>query len=297
MNLFGRKKAEPPPPPTSNAGPTVSASSTLNAITKLRDAGDTLDKREDYLNNKIKKETDEAKKFMGQGKKSQARASPLGPACLPSRPGRVGEAAGRSQGRVGRRLAAPPPDARALSGRQALQCIKRKKMYEGQVEKIGQARLNLETQQLALEQLNLNKEVVEAQREGAKTMASVTAQMGAIEDAQADANDIAEALGRPMAGAYDMDDSDLLAELEELESEDLESQEKRRALYRSPEVRASPEPLLGPTQALGVDLSELKGLDAPSVPSSKPMPSAPTGKVRAPRAALSRRSLPHAPLL
>ena len=115
---------------------------------------------------------------MGQGKKSQARASPLGPACLPSRPGHVGEAAGRSQGRVGRRLAAPPPDARALSGRQALQCIKRKKMYEGQVEKIGQARLNLETQQLALEQLNLNKEVVEAQREGAKTMASVTAQMG-----------------------------------------------------------------------------------------------------------------------
>lgn len=75
-------------------------------------------------------------------------------------------------------MAAPPPDARALSGRQALQCIKRKKMYEGQVEKIGQARLNLETQQLALEQLNLNKEVVEAQREGAKTMASVTAQMG-----------------------------------------------------------------------------------------------------------------------
>jgi len=219
MNLFGRKKDVPPPPPTSNAGPTVSASSTLNAITKLRDAGDTLDKREDYLNNKIKKETDEAKKFMGQGKKSQA-----------------------------------------------LQCIKRKKMYEGQVEKIGQARLNLETQQLALEQLNLNKEVVEAQREGAKTMASVTAQMGgvdavddtmgAIEDAQADANDIAEALGRPMAGAYDMDDSDLLAELEELESEDLES------------------------QALGVDLSELKGLDAPSVPSSKPMPSAPTGKVQ-----------------
>jgi len=243
MNLFGRKKAEPPPPPTSNAGPTVSASSTLNAITKLRDAGDTLDKREDYLNNKIKKETDAAKEFMGRGKKSQA-----------------------------------------------LQCIKRKKMYEGQVEKIGQARLNLETQQLALEQLNLNKEVVEAQREGAKTMASVTAQMGgvdavddtmgAIEDAQADANDIAEALGRPMAGAYDMDDSDLLAELEELESEDLESQEKRRALYRSPEVRASPEPLLGPTQALGVDLSELKGLDAPSVPSSKPMPSAPTGKVQ-----------------
>jgi len=51
-------------------------------------------------------------------------------------------------------------------------------------------------------------------------------------------------------------------------------------LYRSPEVRASPEPLLGPTQALGVDLSELKGLDAPSVPSSKPMPSAPTGKVQ-----------------
>ena len=110
---------------------------------------------------------------MRQGKKKQARASPLGPACLPSRPGWLDPGPRRLA--IGRTA---PPDARALSGRQALACIKRKKMYEGQVEKIGQARLNLETQQLALEQLNLNKEVVEAQREGAKTMASVTAQMG-----------------------------------------------------------------------------------------------------------------------
>ena len=83
---------------------------------------------------------------------------------------------------IGRKIDNEITNAKKFSAagkkREALQCIKRKKMYEGQVEKIGQARLNLETQQLALEQLNLNKEVVEAQREGAKTMASVTAQMG-----------------------------------------------------------------------------------------------------------------------
>jgi hypothetical protein len=85
-----------------------------------------------------------------------------------------------------------------------------------------------------LEQLNINKEVLEAQRAGASTMASVTAAMGGvdavddtmgqIEEGLADANEIGEALSRPVAGGMDADEDELLAELEELEGADLETQ-------------------------------------------------------------------------
>jgi hypothetical protein len=117
-------------------------------------------------------------------------------------------------------LAKPPASAIARAGRRRA-CA------------IG-ARTTLETQKLALEQLNINKEVLEAQRAGASTMASVTAQMGGvdavddtmgqIEEGLADANEIGEALSRPVAGGLDVDDDDLLAELEELEGADLEMQ-------------------------------------------------------------------------
>jgi len=97
-------------------------------------------------------------------------------------------------------------------------------MYEKQLEQIDGARTTLETQKLALEQLNINKEVLDAQRAGAATMASVAAAMGGvdavddamgqIEEGLADANEIGEALSRPVAGGLDMDEDDLLAELE-----------------------------------------------------------------------------------
>ena len=54
-------------------------------------------------------------------------------------------------------------------------------MYEKQLEQIEGARMTLETQKLALEQLNINKEVLDAQRAGAATMASVTALMGGVD--------------------------------------------------------------------------------------------------------------------
>jgi len=144
--------------------------------------------------------------------------------------------------------------------REALTCIKRKKMYEKQLEQIEGARTTMETQKQALEQLNINKEILEAQRVGASTMASVTAQMGGvdavdetmgqIEEGLADANEIADALSRPVAGGMDDDEDELRAELDMLEDADLE------------------------TQALSTGLGDL-GFGAPSVPSSKPLPAAP----------------------
>lgn len=175
-----------------------------------------------------------------------------------------------------------PLTALALPVLQALTCIKRKKMYEKQLEQIEGApaappptqldaracasehialagppasgiarpsrrcarrtgaRTTMETQKQALEQLNINKEVLEAQRAGALTMASVTAQMGGvdavdetigqIEEGLADANEIAEALSRPVAGGMDDDEDELRAELDMLEDADLETQVRQRLM-------------------------------------------------------------------
>eukprot|EP00962_Isochrysis_galbana_P047324 scaffold19279_cov83-Isochrysis_galbana.AAC.1 len=175
-----------------------------------------------------------------------------------------------------------PLTALALPVLQALTCIKRKKMYEKQLEQIEGApaappptqldaracasehialggppacgiarpsrrcarrtgaRTTMETQKQALEQLNINKEILEAQRVGASTMASVTAQMGGvdavdetmgqIEEGLADANEIADALSRPVAGGMDDDEDELRAELDMLEDADLETQVRQRLM-------------------------------------------------------------------
>ena len=44
--------------------------------------------------------------------------------------------------------------------REALTCIKRKKMYEKQLEQISGAKMTLETQRLALENININREAL-----------------------------------------------------------------------------------------------------------------------------------------
>jgi len=182
MNLFGKKKAPPPPvaAPTQTAKP-----NTKDAITKLKDTMETIEKREQHIQRKITKENEDAVAFSKANKK-----------------------------------------------REALQCIKRKKMYEKQLEQMSNVKMNMEQQQLALENVNIQREILEAQSEAANTMSAVTKQMGgvdkvdevmdAVEDQMQDAEEINEALGRQIAmPGLDADDEDLLAELEGLEQESL----------------------------------------------------------------------------
>eukprot|EP00965_Chrysotila_dentata_P165418 5462870-Pleurochrysis_carterae.AAC.2 len=91
-----------------------SGSNTTAAIAKLRDASETLEKREEHLIRKIDMEIKQARTFNAAGKK-----------------------------------------------REALTCIKRKKMYEKQLEQISGAKMTLETQRLALENVNINRETLE----------------------------------------------------------------------------------------------------------------------------------------
>lgn len=186
MNLFGKKKDTPTATqPTNNVpqGP-----ETKDAITKVRDTIDTLDKRETHLQRKIDQEIEKAKAFSKQNKKKEA-----------------------------------------------LTCIKRKKMFEKQVEQLTNARMTLEQQQMTLESMNINREILEANKVAAKSMQKATQQMGGVdavdetmdqvEDGLNDAAEIADAMGREVAmPGMDADDEDLLAELEGLEEEALASE-------------------------------------------------------------------------
>ena len=70
MNLFGRSKpnaAAPTPSGNSSGG-----SSTSDAIGKLRDASETMEKREEHLMRKIDNEIKQAKDFSRLGKKREA---------------------------------------------------------------------------------------------------------------------------------------------------------------------------------------------------------------------------------
>ena len=216
MNLFGKKKPSTAPPAAPPAA-TSNDGDSQNAITKVRDMVETIEKREAHIDRKIQNEITNAKKFSQAGKK-----------------------------------------------REALQCIKKKKMLEKQLEQISNTKMTLEQQLLTLESMNLNREALQAQKAAAQSMQAQTKAMGGvdavdetmdqIEDGLQDANEIAEALGRSIAApGVDADEDDLLAELEGLEAEDLSAQ-------------------LG-----AVDLSEAP-VSMPSAPIS--MPAAPKGAVQ-----------------
>jgi len=223
MNLFGKKKAPPPAAPQPGGAPNGTVQETGPAIAKLRDATETLEKREEHLYRKIDNEVKQAQAFSKQNKKKEA-----------------------------------------------LTCIKRKKMYEKQLEQISNAKMTLETQRLALENMNINREALEAQKAGVAAMAAATKSMGgvdaveetmdAVEEGLVDADEIGQALGRSVAmPGLDADEDDMLAELEALEQEDLDSQLQSVNL--------------GASQA--DDEAELARV-MPSVP----MPSAPTTAVK-----------------
>jgi len=223
MNLFGRAKKSDASSGGSSSG---GQPNTSMAISKLRDASETLQKREEHLKRKVTAETKQAIDFNKQGKK-----------------------------------------------REALTCIKRRKMYEKQMDQIGNQRITLETQQLALENMNLTKETLAAQQEAARVMHQQTQALGGadkvdelmdnIEEGLQDANEIGEAMSRPVAtpGMEGMDDDELLAELDELGELDATDELAEQMTH------------------IDVAAADTGGFVAPAAPTNKPMPSAPTGKV------------------
>jgi charged multivesicular body protein 4 len=112
----------------------------------------------------------------------------------------------------------------------ALFCLKRKKMFEAEINKIQGARMTLEQQILTLESATVNLEVVKGMQSGVSAMQRMSKAMdvdkvddlmGEIKEGMDNAEDISNIISQPVGEP--LDDEELLAELNEMEEQDLEA--------------------------------------------------------------------------
>jgi len=117
--------------------------------------------------------------------------------------------------------------------RAALQALKRKKRYEKQLQQIDGTLSTIEFQREALENASTNTEVLKVMGDAAKALKGAHKNMDIddvhnlmddVAEQQEIANEISEAISNPVGFGQDVDEDDLMAELEELEQEDLDSQ-------------------------------------------------------------------------
>ncbi|XP_073009942.1 vacuolar protein sorting-associated protein 32 homolog 2-like [Typha latifolia] len=122
---------------------------------------------------------------------------------------------------------------KAKNKRAALQCLKRKILYEKQVEQLGNFQLRIHDQMIMIEGAKATTETVEALRTGAAVMKAmqkianiddVEKTMDEINEQTENMKQIQEALSAPIGAAADFDEDELEAELEELEGIELEDQ-------------------------------------------------------------------------
>jgi len=116
--------------------------------------------------------------------------------------------------------------------RGALMALKRKKAYEGQIEKIAGARLTIEQQLMAIEDANVNVEAISAMRSGASALRNIHGNlninkvddvMDEIRDQMDLAKEITDAISQPVGFGQEFDDDELSKELDDLEQEALDS--------------------------------------------------------------------------
>ncbi|KAF9662453.1 hypothetical protein SADUNF_Sadunf18G0054800 [Salix dunnii] len=136
---------------------------------------------------------------------------------------------------------------RGKNKRAAIQCLKRKRLYEQQIEQLGNFQLRFWLngraltsvlwmsilQMILLEGAKATTETVDALRTGASAMKAmqkatniddVDKTMDEINEQTENMKQIQEALSTPIGSAADFDEDELEAELEELEGAELEEQ-------------------------------------------------------------------------
>ncbi|CAL5359209.1 unnamed protein product [Camellia sinensis] len=123
--------------------------------------------------------------------------------------------------------------SRVKNKRAAIQCLKRKRLYEQQIEQLGNFQLRIHDQMIMLEGAKATTETVDALRSGASAMKAmqkatniddVDKTMDEINEQTENMKQIQEALSAPIGTAADFDEDELEAELEELEGAELEEQ-------------------------------------------------------------------------
>merc|ERR1712168_497652 len=155
------------------------------AIQKLRETEDMLTKKADFLEKRIEQELASAKKHGTKNKRA------------------------------------------------ALNALKRKKRLEKQQEQIDGTLTTIEFQREALENAQSNTEILKNMGMVSKALKGalgnmdidkVDDMMADIQESQDVSNEIADAIARPMGFQDDVDEDDLLAELEEMEQEELDKE-------------------------------------------------------------------------
>ncbi|KAM8917270.1 charged multivesicular body protein 4b [Spinachia spinachia] len=115
--------------------------------------------------------------------------------------------------------------------RAALQALKRKKRYEKQLAQVDGTLSTIEFQREALENANTNTEVLKNMGYAAKAMKAAHENMDIdkVDDLMADiteqqevAQEISDVISRPIGFGDEYDEDELMAELEELEQEELD---------------------------------------------------------------------------
>ena len=113
----------------------------------------------------------------------------------------------------------------------ALICLKRKKLYEGEIGKLEGARMNLEQQLFAIEGASMNKNIFDSLKTGNQVLKQVHGDMkiedvdklkDEMEEQQEMLNELNEAISQPIGGLSQLDDEDLMNELDELEAREYE---------------------------------------------------------------------------
>jgi charged multivesicular body protein 4 len=116
--------------------------------------------------------------------------------------------------------------------RAAMMCLKKKKTYESQIEKLAGANMTIQTQLMAIEGANVSLQTLDVMNMGARIMKDLHKNMTVddvdrtMDDIQTQmdlAADIDQAISQPLGGVM-FDEDELDAELEALEQESLDQQ-------------------------------------------------------------------------
>ena len=110
--------------------------------------------------------------------------------------------------------------------------MKRKKLFESEIDKIQNVKMTLETQVISLESAAQNAQTFKAMEAGSKTMKKIRTEVGIemvddimdeIKEEMEMANEINEAISQPVDPLM-ADEDELLEELNALETADLEAE-------------------------------------------------------------------------
>uniref|UniRef100_A0ACD5XR29 Uncharacterized protein n=4 Tax=Avena sativa TaxID=4498 RepID=A0ACD5XR29_AVESA len=164
--------------------------------------------------------------------------------------------------------------SKAKNKRAAIQSLKRKKMYEQQIEQLGNFQLRIHDQMIMLEAAKATTETVDALRTGAKAMKAmqkatniddVDKTMDEINEQTENMKQIQDALSAPIGASADYDEDELEAELEELEGAELESQllePVAAAPYHQVQVPDNRQPVRPAPKKASAEEDELAALQA-----------------------------------